>query len=235
MLAVQGDIVRGPERSTRLGRCLIITPTLATARPNQFPSQALIVTTAARRMIELSKAGEKLKSIVVSGDKDPIQHPEFRDISENLRELTKKWFPKAQLCLLSDSLFLEDPEVRIALGIYDKPILRLEAGTQKTFRALSGEKGETFKEVIANLNLIENERIILQARFVKGGVDNTTDAELRSWMKYVADIGPASVQIYTIPKADPKSKLKPVTPKALEAIATNLHEKTGITCEVCSE
>ena len=42
-----------------------------------------------------SKAGEKLQHIVVFGEVDPTVHPEFRAISENLRELTNKWFPRA--------------------------------------------------------------------------------------------------------------------------------------------
>jgi len=231
MLPIHDELVRGPERCGHLGQCLLIEPTCSTHRKNTFPSQAVVVTTAARRMIELSKAGEKLKHIVVLGEHDPTLHPDFRAISENLRELTNKWFPRAKLCLLSDSMQLHQPEVRIALSSYHKPILRLEAGTQKTFKSLTGAKPKEFKQMVDQLTRLEIDRLILQACFVRGAADNTTDNEIKSWMRYVADVHPAAVQIYTLPKADSKKDLKPVTKTKLEKIAAVVNER-GIPCEI---
>lgn len=232
MLLALDQLVRGPERCGSLGSCLLIEPTCSTLRRNQFPSQALIVTNAARRLIELSKAGDKLQHIVVLGEKDPTLHPDFRAISENLRELRNKWFPRTALCLLSDANALDRPDVRIALSIYDKPILRLEAGTQKTFRSLTGEKKGDFKQHVDLISRLELGRLILQARFVQGAADNSTETELRSWLKHVADVHPAAVQIYTLPRPDVKKKLKPVPLNRLEKIAAQVNEKTGIPCEV---
>lgn len=232
MLIAQDELVRGPEVCGHFGNCLLIEPTCSTHRRNQFPSQAFVVTHAARRMIELSKAGEKLQHIIVLGEQDPVMHPEFRAISENLRELTNKWFPRAALCLLSDSRELSRPDVRIALSAYDKPIMRLEAGTQKTYRSLTGAKASAFKETVDGLSRLEIERLILQACFVRGAADNSTDNELRSWIKYVADVQPAEVQIYTLPRPDTKKNFKPVTKNRLEKIAATVNEKTGIPCEI---
>ena len=232
MLPTQDELVRGPERHGDLGNCLLIEPTCSTHRRGQFPTQAVVITHAARRMIELSKGGEKLQHIVVLGDQDPTTHPEFRAISENLRELTNKWFPRAQLCLLSDSNGLESPDVRIAISLYDKPILRLEAGTQKTFKSLTGSAPGLFKEQVEYLTKLELDRLILQACFVRGSADNSTDNELRSWLKYVENVHPAAVQIYTLPRA--KNDLKPITKTRLEKIAATVNEKTGIPCEICT-
>ncbi|MFT7663809.1 MAG: hypothetical protein ACI87A_002036, partial [Planctomycetota bacterium] len=71
MLPIQDELVRGPERVGALGPTLIIEPTCTTHRKDTFPSQAVVITTAARRMIELSKGGEKVKHIVVHGSPDP--------------------------------------------------------------------------------------------------------------------------------------------------------------------
>jgi hypothetical protein len=231
MLPALDELVRGPEKCGHLGQCLLIEPTCSTHKKNQFPSQAVVVTNAARRMIELSKAGEKLNSIVVHGDQDPASHPEFRAISENLRELTNKWFARSDLVLLSDSQNLDRTDVQIALALYDKPILRFEAGTQKTFKELTGARPTQFKEMVENLSRLELERMILQACFVRGAADNSTDSELKAWYKYVADFKPASVQIYTLPKAT--NDLKPVTKAKLEKIAAEVSDKVGIPCEIC--
>ncbi len=234
MLPTRDELVRGPQVCGHLGICLLVEPTCSTHRRNQFPSQAVVITNVARRMIELSKAGEKLHHIVVLGQEDPTLHPDFRAISENLRELTNKWFPRTSLCLLSDSNQLDRPDVRIALSLYDKPILRLEAGSQKTFKSLTSSKVLEFKQVVLQLSRLEIDRLILQACFVQGAADNSTDNELRSWMKYVADVHPAAVQIYTLPRPDAKKNLKPVTKGRLAKIAAQVNEKTGIPCEVCA-
>ena len=47
----------------------------------------------------------------------------------------------------------------------------------------------------------------------------------------MTEIKPATVQIYTIPKADTKSGLKPVPKSKLEKIAADVNE-LGITCEI---
>ncbi len=232
MLPAQDELVRGPERCGPLGNCLLIEPTCSTHKANQFPSQAVVVTHAARRMIELSKAGEKLQHIVVHGQIDPTLHPEFRAISENLRELSNKWFPRAALSLLSDSNMVSRAEIRIALGHYDKPILRLEAGTQKTFKSLTKKHAESFKEIVEGLNKLEIDRLILQACFVRGAADNSTDNELKSWLRHVSEVHPAAVQIYTLPRPDPEKNVKPVTKSRLEKIAAEVNEKTGIPCEI---
>jgi wyosine [tRNA(Phe)-imidazoG37] synthetase (radical SAM superfamily) len=136
--------------------------------------------------------------------------------------------------LLSDSLGLYRPEVRQSLSIYDKPIVRLEAGSQKTYASLTGNKPAQYKNVVEGLSKVELERIIVQAKFVRGKADNSTDAELRSWLKQLGSVSPGQVQVYTLAKADSKTGLKPITPARLEAIANQVADKTGIPVEIVS-
>ena len=226
------NIVRGPSVSDEFGRHLAIDPCCETNKPDTYPTQAVVVTTAARRLIEINKAGEKLKSVVLAGAEiDPMVNPEFREISENLRELVNKHHPKANLYLFCDGLHLDDPELRHSLVYFHKPIVDFEAGTQKTFAALTGRKPAAFKEVVENINKLELDKWILRARFVRGGIDNSGDSEVRAWIKYVAEFGPASVQVVTPAKANSANKTKPITKTRLEGIAAEVAEKTGLEVE----
>jgi wyosine [tRNA(Phe)-imidazoG37] synthetase (radical SAM superfamily) len=225
------EIVRGPERTSD-GKSLLVNPTCETARANTFPSQALVVTTAARRLIELSKAGERLNSVIVSGDIDPTLNPDFREISENLRELCNKWHPKADLTLITEGRGLDNAESRQCLSLYDRPILVFEAGTQKTFGALTGDKPQLFKDVVDNLSRIENERIVVRACFLKGDADNSKDTEVRAWLRYLTAIRPSKVQVTTLGKAETKRKGKAIPRKRLEAIANLVADKTGLQVEI---
>ncbi len=224
------DVVRGPEEVPTFGKSLSLEPAQPTTRPDRFPTQAVIVTAAARRIIELSKAGERLESIVVHGRIDPTLHPEFREISENLRELSAKWFPKAQLTLYSEQPSLENAQVRHALFAYDRPVLRLEAGTQKTFTALSGRPGAEFKALVEDMGKLELRNLVVRANFVRGGVDNSTESEVRAWLRYLGVIKPAVVQISTPEKA--ADGLKPITKTRFGQIAEMIGEKIGAQVEV---
>ena len=230
---LQEELVRGPEEHPRYGRCLLVCPTIETARAGRFPTQALVVTSAARKLIALSKDGERLQSVlVVGGSHDPTSHPEFHQISQNLRELMNKWFPKASLTLISNSPDLRRAQVRHSLNWYDQPILRLPAGTQKTYVALTGEPPGEFKQIVENMGRLEIERLIVEGRFVRGEVDNTRETELRAWIRKVGEIRPAGVHI-TTPQKPTGSKVKPVTKTRMTQIAELVTEKTGIPVEVC--
>jgi len=233
MVQLQAEIVEGPLDHPLFGRCVVIRPTVETTRANRHPSQAVVVTTAARRLIELSKGGEKLPRVVVEGDKDPTTHPDFLQISEQLRELTNKWFPKAKLTLHSLNADLSRPEVRHALNSYDTPILVLGAGTRKTLSKLSGESGESFKARIENMRRVESERLIVRSSFVRGTTDNSTDSEVRAWLRNLTGIRPAAIQITTLARAG--GGQKPVTKTRMAQIAELAQEKTGVQVEVLEQ
>ncbi len=229
----QVETVQGPLEDPRFHRCLVVRPTVQTVRANRYPSQAVVVTSAARKLITLSKEGEKLNAVVVTGgDRDPTMHPEFLPITENLRELVAKWFSKADLCLVSNEPDLTRADVRHAIGLYDRPILRLEAGFQKTFTALTGAEPGQLKLVVEQMGRLDIERLVVHAHFVRGKVDNSQDKEVRAWIKHLDEIRPATVQISTPSKPQGKV-IRPVPKTQMTKIADLITEKTGIPVEVC--
>jgi wyosine [tRNA(Phe)-imidazoG37] synthetase (radical SAM superfamily) len=230
--ALTERVVQGPLENERHGRHLLVDPTCETNRPDTHPTQAVVITTAARRIIELSKAGEKLGGVVLVGQPDPMLHREFRDIAENLKELCKKWYPKVVLTLETRGLNLGTADLRHCLTLFDRPLVRFEYGTQKTFAALTGRKPQDLKDVAENIGRIDFERWVVEACFVRGEVDNTTDSELRAWMKYIEDWKPGGVRVTTTAKPNTELKTKPVTKTKLQQIAEKTTEKCGVPVEV---
>ena len=251
---VYGPIKYGPVKKDRLGNALVVDPmppedpsaftTTPTGKklddlPNPVsilctstrpPSAGVIVTSAARRIIEMSKAGEKLHSIVVMGHGDPTRHPNFKEIVENLRELRDKWFSKAAVTLFATPLFLDDPEIRHTVAMFDKPILRFEWGTAKTFASLTGERSTRLRQVVENL--ANTDRMILQATFRKGAEDNSAANEVKGWLKRVDELRPLEVHISTVEPTKKRGAPRPVPPKFLEGIAEQVREQTGVPAQV---
>lgn len=230
------SIISGPVRNDHWGRSLTVDlgaldTTLAISRENRLPRSSVIVTLAAQELMRLSKAGEKVNNILVIGSEvDPTRHPGFREISENLRQLRNKWFPRAKLNLLSDDPELSDVEVRIALGSYDRPVMRMEYGTVKTFQKLTGHKSTELSAIVKHLSSLD--RVSVRAQFVRGDVDNSTDNEVKGWIKRLRDVEPQEIFISTPPSRKRKGLPQGVTPARLKEIAELVTEEVGATVTV---
>lgn len=227
-------IMTGPKRSPRYGQCLTIDlgipdSTLAISRDNRMPRAAAVVTMAARELMRLSKAGEKVETVLVMGSEaDPTGHPDFREITENLRELRNKWFPRAKLCLVSNDPQLDNAGVRVGVGAYDLPVLRFESGTAKTYTKLTGRKSTQLVEIVQQLSSLD--RVIIRAHFVRGEVDNSTETEVRGWIKRLQDVRPTEIQISTDdPRSRGKSPSRGVPKSRLQQIIDEVIDKVGAT------
>lgn len=226
----------GPIRSERLGNALGIDLgsqdlTLAVSRDNRMPRAAVVVTTAARQLIRLNKAGEKLDTIVVFGSEvDPTLHPRFKEITENLRDLRNKWFQRAKLVLHAPSPHVDTLEAQLSLGIYDRVVLRIEGGTAKSFAALSGRKSTDLGEIVRAIAHLEN--VVIESRFFRGSVDTTTDTELRGWIRKLGEIGPCEVHVLESDKKAAKAKLRPAPKSVIQKVVEEVTEKLGVPAHV---
>jgi hypothetical protein len=225
-------LILGPKKADKLG--VIFGVDLASAdvvlsvsRETRMPRASVLVTTAARHIIRVSKLGDKIDTLLVYGSSiDATLHPDFREITANLRDLRNKWFAKAKLWLVSDDPHIELPVVRHAFATYDRVVVRLETGTQKSYAALTGRKPAEYATLLGQLGAID--RLVVQARFYKGEVDTTTDTEVKAWVKKLGELKPREVYLLN-PEAKPANKKQKSAPKArVVEIADELAEKTGI-------
>jgi len=244
------SVVYGPVSSRRFGKSLGINPVPSLkegcpkdcvfcdtgtpdgepvgGRAGKAPSAGVVVTSAARRIIELSKGGEKIASILVSGNNESTLHPGLQEITENLRILRDKWFPKADLCLLSEEPAAGAPDLAHTLSLYDKAAVRFEWGSARLFTSMTKRSAEDYKALLTLLG--DTDRFVVQAVFVSS---NATQKEITSWIKKLEELRPAEVQVLTVP-ASSKSP-KPLASAKLEKIAETVTEKTGIPATAYSE
>jgi len=199
----------------------------------KMPTPGVVITSAARRIIELSKGGEKIKCLVITGNKEPTSHPELIEIIENLRELRNKWYSKASLCLISNALDVEAVHLKHALGMFDIPIVRFEWGTAKSFGAATGRPGTDLKRIVESVSGLE--KLVVQATLRAGKSAAETDSEIRNWIKKLDEIRPREVYVGTLESKEAKARgVKPLTAAKLEKVAAELTETTGIAARVVS-
>ncbi len=175
--------------------------------------------------------------ITFAGNGEPTLHPEFPGIIDDSIELRNKYFPEAEIAVLSNSTTITLPHVKEALLKVNKNILKLDSAFDLTVRIHNQPRVNIkVKELIENLKEFNGSSII-QTLFLRGSyngkiIDNTTPEEIDAWLKALEMIKPSEVMIYTISRDTPEGgELQKVPLTELKRIAgmvKNLGIKTQV-------
>ena len=175
-------------------------------------------------------AGEIPDSITYSGNGEPTLHPEFGPITDGLIQLRDKYFPKAIISCLSNSTQLHRADVVRALRRIENPLMKLDAGTQDTFRRMNQPFVDLDVETVTQqLEQFEG-KLTVQTMMLKGElddgswIDNTTGEEVSAWLERIRRIHPHTVMLYPIDRETPANKLIKLGTDVLEPIADKVRE-----------
>jgi wyosine [tRNA(Phe)-imidazoG37] synthetase (radical SAM superfamily) len=244
-LELQEGIIYGPINSRRLGRSLGINllPTTFKLCPFnciycQYGWTEAHTDDASKHLDDLPTTDElkealegwlkgdaKVSYITFSGNGEPCLHPQFDKMVKIASELRHKYVPQAKLAVLSNSSCLGRSEVMKGLKQLDVRIMKLDCGSEETFRKVNRpHKNLKYEAVIEGLKNLDD--IVIQSVLVDGEISNIGNGEIEEWIERLDYIKPKEVQIYSIdrPSADQtlrlveKEKLKDIAEKAAKAL-----------------
>jgi len=249
------EIIFGPVSSRRLGVSLGVNLlptdykfctfncvycecgwTLKTEKKIQLPSREEVKTELEKVLQDYSEKGKEINSITFAGNGEPTIHPDFALIIDDTIELRNLWMPEANISVLSNASQLNKTKVTDALKKIDQNILKLDAGTEKTYRLINQAQDHIkFDHIIDYLKSFDG-NLIIQTLFIRGeyngeSFDNTTDIEVNTWLQLLKEIQPQSVMLYPIERDTPTQGLKKVDQKTLNEIAKKV-EALGINTDV---
>jgi len=195
-----------------------------------MPSVSDIAEALETRLIQLKAKNEIPDSITFAGNGEPTIHPGFSKIIEDTLKLRDKYFPYSEITVLSNSSMLHKKEVFDALIRVDNNILKLDAGTEETFRLINKPASSqlTLEKIVANLQKFR-QKAIIQTLFVRGEVDgvkvdNTTTEEINFWIGHIDRIRPRYVMLYPVERETPVPGLVAVPKAELLLIAEKLKQ-----------
>ena len=237
LLPLQRSIVYGPVRSRRLGRSLGINLLPASAKactfdclycqygwtpaePEAPPARSGLPTVeAVLAAVEdaLAALPEPPAYLTFSGNGEATLHPDFPEIVAGVTALRDRLAPSTRTAILSNSSLLHDPAVREALARLDVRIMKLDAGTEETFRRFNRPfGGTTLASVLAGLASLGG--VTVQTLFAEGPAGNAEPGEIRGWIENVVTLRPEAVQLYTLDRGCPCDEIGPVGRRLLETI-----------------
>jgi wyosine [tRNA(Phe)-imidazoG37] synthetase (radical SAM superfamily) len=202
-----------------------------------LPSRQEVREALAKKLSKMKEMNAPPDVITFAGNGEPTLHPEFPGIIDDSIELRDKYFPEAEIAVLSNSTTITLPHVKEALLKVNKNILKLDSAFDLTIRTHNQPRVNVrVKELIENLKDF-NGRLLIQTLFLRGSyngkvIDNTTPGEVDAWLKALSIIKPSEVMIYTISRDTPEGgELQKVPLTELKRIAgmvKNLGIKTQV-------
>jgi wyosine [tRNA(Phe)-imidazoG37] synthetase (radical SAM superfamily) len=245
LLSLQKDIIYGPINSRRLGRSLGINllPTdcklcsfdcvychygrteIKTLLPDEgrLPGVEQVLQAVERAL----QTHSDVDYVTFSGNGEPTLHPRFPTIAYEVRRLRDELRPGVRMALLSNSTAVHVPQVREALGTFDVPMMKLDAGDRETLARINRPAAAVrLERIVEGLKGIPD--LTLQSVLLDGEVSNVRGNALEAWLAALSEIRPARVQIYSTDRPVPESGVERVPPSRLEGIAKEIEKRVGI-------
>ncbi len=232
------EIIFGPVQSRRLGVSLgvnLLSPTAKLcnfdciycecgwnddSRGGVFNRQGDVLHSLEAKLKWMASEGNLPNYITFAGNGEPTMHPLFLEIIRGTVALRDKYAPEAKVAVLTNATMIERPQVREALGLVERPILKFDSAVQSTYERLNKpQKKRTIEQIVELLEKMEGQWVMQTMVLRGGGIDNTTDKEVGEWLEVVQRVRPSEVMLYSIDRPTPQSGLQKVEKDELENIA----------------
>jgi wyosine [tRNA(Phe)-imidazoG37] synthetase (radical SAM superfamily) len=185
---------------------------------------------------KISSEGVNVDSFTFAGNGEPTVHPDFSKVIDLAMELRDKYYPKANVSVLSNGILINRKEIRDALHKIDLPVMKLDAGTDKTYHLIDRPKSKKTLDYLAKHYKELAGKVVIQTLFIRGeyngeSFDNTTEEEVSKWIELIKEIDPSDVMIYSLERDTPTDNLEKIDIDKLKEISERL-EKEGIKASV---
>jgi wyosine [tRNA(Phe)-imidazoG37] synthetase (radical SAM superfamily) len=169
----------------------------------EFPSETQIITELNRY-----KKRHPIDHITVAGNGEPTMHPRFERMARAILYWRNEYSKGTPIAIFTNGFRLTSPRIMSVVRQFDEPIVKLDAGDALTIHKLDRPAaGFDFDKFVQSLKSWPG--LIIQSMFVAEWNDSMSD--VNKWIQVLAEIRPASVQIYTIDRVPALKELKPVS------------------------
>jgi len=117
-----------------------------------------------------------------------------------------------------------------AFSLIDMPIMKLDAGDEKTFRAVNRPiEMFQFEEILDGLESVPG--LIIQSMMIDGDISNIHGHAYGCWASKLKDLHPLKVQIYSMDRPTAVGGVKQVSSELLTQIAHDLASRCQLDVE----
>ncbi len=187
------------------------------------------------RLRDMNREGRPIDTLTFAGNGEPTLHPHFKSIIETTLRLRDEYYPQAVVAVLSDAATLHHKQVLEALLMVDKPIMKIDAGSEEMFQKIAQPvTNVTLGEIVKRMRAFSG-TLIIQSLFLRGNaggteIDNTTPDELAGMIEHYRTVSPEFIMVYSIDREPPYPGLEKLSEEELVRIACTIR-KAGFEVE----
>lgn len=203
----------------------------AERRPAQHrPSRQQVSKVLEETLIKMRDNGPEPNVLTFAGNGEPTAHPDFPGIVDDVLALRDRFFPKAEVSVLSNGTRIADPAVFDALLKLDNNIQKLDTVNPEYIGFIDSPVGRYDVEETIETLCRFNGHVMIQTMFLTGtldgrDMDNTGPEYVQPWIEALHRIRPYKVYIYTIDRETPVRTLKKASAAVLDGIADRLRQE----------
>ena len=187
----------------------------------KLPSARDVQEALEAKLQQCAAQGTPTDSITFSGDGEPTLNPEFPQIIEITLSLRDRYYPAAQVSVLSNATRCGMPGIFEALCKVDNPILKLDAPTDREVALVNRPSGEYHvASVVRDLKRFQGQ-FVLQTMFLRGP-SWESGQWVGAWMDIVREVKPREVMVYTIDRETPMQGLRKYTAEEMRTLVQPL-------------
>lgn len=219
--------------------------TLKEADLDELPVPDAVEDALKEALRRLVGQGVRPDSVTFSGNGEPTLHPDFKTIVMRVKKCVDVFYPANPplLTVISNASRIGMREVNEALGLCDRVLLKLDAGTasmyaginrlQKGFRLgghVEQEDAETFFGHLVRRLASFPTPFLVQTLLFRGEhegrkIDNVSGGEWDAYVERLLEIRPQGVTLYGLDRESPAKKLQKLSREELERKAEELRQK----------
>ena len=188
------------------------------------------------KLVEMKADGLAPDVLTFAGNGEPTLHPDFPCIIDDTIALRDRYFPQANVSVLSNSSQIVRQEIFDALCRVDNNMCKLDTVSAEYVSMVDRPNGHyVLEDIISQLRKF-GKRCIIQTMFMRGEyqgrcVDNTSEAFVAPWLETIKYISPREVMVYTIDRETPAHGLEKASHDTLDTIANRVRA-LGLPCKV---
>lgn len=193
------------------------------------PSREEVRAALEARLIDMKANGPEPNVLTFAGNGEPTAHPDFPGIADDVLSLRDRYFPAAQVSVLSNGTRIFDPAVFEALKRLDNNIQKLDTVNPEYIRLIDSPVGSyDVEKTIDRLSQFDG-KVMIQTMFLRGtldgrDMDNTGMQFVEPWIRALERINPYKVYIYTVDRETPVRTLEKAPAPVLDSIAALVRE-----------
>ena len=202
----------------------------------KLPSRSAVKEALEGRLQSMVEEGNAPDNLTFAGNGEPTIHPDFEGIIDDTLALSDRYFPRAEVTVLSNASLLHKEGVFRALARVDNNVLKLDSAVESTFTLINRPSPSLkLDNLIRNIRRFDG-NLVIQTLFMKGRlngieIDNTTPGEVEAWIDVLREIRPKYVMIYPIERETAAPGIEKVPPETLRKIALQA-EQAGIKTKI---